>query len=152
VGSESLLELLQTAGKSTGKDYTVNLLNSQVVPSYYNDQLPAVRQYRELMAQYRPQPPVEITDSSYQPLPLSFVAFEGFLDAKVLVEVLRKMGPDLDRKHIRKTVESIQGLDLGIEELVSFGPGKHQGLDKVYFTVAEDGRFVRIKDWKRWSK
>jgi ABC-type branched-subunit amino acid transport system substrate-binding protein len=152
VGSENLLKLLVEAGAADGKDYTADLINSQVVPSYYNDSLPAVRQYRELMDRYQPQPPATIADASYQPLPYSFVSFEGFLDAKVLVEVLRRMGPELDRTQIKRTVESIHDLDVGIDTPVSYGPGKHQGLDEVYYTVAENGHFVRVSNWNRWRK
>ena len=49
VGSENLLALLQEAGKANGTDYTRNLINSQVVPSYHDRTLPAVREYRQLM-------------------------------------------------------------------------------------------------------
>src|SRR5262249_39533001 len=62
VGSESLLGLLTEHGKAKGKDYTANLLNSQVVPSYHDTSLPAVRQYREMMAKHRPLPPAEFRD------------------------------------------------------------------------------------------
>jgi ABC-type branched-subunit amino acid transport system substrate-binding protein len=57
VGSENLLGLLLKTGKAVGKDYTANLVNSQVVPSYHNLTLPAVREYRELMDRYHPLPP-----------------------------------------------------------------------------------------------
>jgi hypothetical protein len=58
-------------------------------------------------------------------------------------------------------VESIQGLDLGISAAdrnsaegvrVSFGRERHQGLDEVYFTVIEKGRFVPLTDWSRWRQ
>jgi ABC-type branched-subunit amino acid transport system substrate-binding protein len=151
VGSEHLLALLSAAGAERGRDYTVNLFNSQVVPSYLDDRLPAAREYRDLMARRAPPPP-ELTDGTYRPLPVGFVSFEGFLDAKVLVEVLRRLGPEADRARLRATVEAIRGLDLGIGVPVSFGPDKHQGLDRVYYTVAEEGRFVPVTDWKRWAK
>jgi ABC-type branched-subunit amino acid transport system substrate-binding protein len=152
VGSENLLALLTAAGRETGRDYTVNLFNSQVVPSYFDDQLPAVREYRDLMARHDPAPPPDLADATYQPLPVGFVSLEGFLDAKVLVEVLRRMGPELERTRLRATVESVRDLDLGIGVPVSFGPGKRQGLDQVYYTTVEDGRFVPVRDWKRWAK
>jgi hypothetical protein len=103
------------------------------------------------MDRYQPRPPA-ICEEDYQPLCYSFVGFEGFLNAKLLVEILRRMPPELDRRQIRSTVESIRGLDLGIEAPVSFGPDKHQGIDSVYYTVAENGQFVPVRDWKRWSK
>lgn len=92
VGSESLLNLLLQTSQETGKDYTKNLINSQVVPSYEDTSLPAVREYRKLMLEHNPMPPPEYRSPDYKPLPYSFVSFEGFLNAKLLVEILRKMG------------------------------------------------------------
>jgi ABC-type branched-subunit amino acid transport system substrate-binding protein len=152
VGSENLLVLLAAAGAERGRDYTANLFNSQVVPSYLDETLPAVREYRAVMERHAPAPPTELTDGTYRPLPVGFVSFEGFLDAKVLVEVLRRLGPEPQRARLRAAAESIRGLDLGIGVPVSFGPGKHQGLDQVYYTVAEEGRFVPVADWKKWAK
>ena len=63
VGSENLLSHLQQTGKERGKDYTDDLINSQVVPSYEDQELPAVAEYRELMARHRPRPPGQFTPS-----------------------------------------------------------------------------------------
>src|SRR5258705_9549932 len=46
VGSEAMLSLLLSHGKTTGRDYTRGLINSQVVPSYDAVGLPAVVEYR----------------------------------------------------------------------------------------------------------
>ncbi|MCL1475456.1 ABC transporter substrate-binding protein [Argonema antarcticum] len=225
VGSESLLELLQNTGQKTGKDYTKNLINSQVVPSYEDTSLPAVREYRQLMARYKPMPSSQLLDEEYEPIPYSFVSFEGFLNAKLLVEILNKMNKytpisppslkigdrgtrvtelqlrlekegvtpgtingifnnntksavmafqkshslvedgivgqktwsiltpiNLQKNPIALTVESIHNLDLGINTPVSFGAEKHQGLERVYYTTIEKGRFVPLTDWQRWAK
>ena len=96
-------------------------------------------------------PPRDLMEE-YQPLAYSYVSFEGFLNAKLLVEVLKKMDGKIDRQGLKKAVESIKDLDLGIDVPVSFGPDRHQGLNAVYFTTVEKGRFVRLTDWKRWQK
>jgi len=152
VGSENLLKLLLDCCAARGKDYTKDLINSQVVPSYHNTRLPAVREYRELMDHYHPLPPADVSDRIYQPIRYGFVSFEGFLNAKLLVEILNRMGPQLDKQRIKEVVESIHDLDLGIDCPVSFGPHKHQGLNAIYYTVVEDGRFVRLMDWNRWRQ
>ena len=54
VDSDNLLRLLQQRGRDTGKDYTANLINSQVVPSYDDGRLPAVSEYRALMDRHQP--------------------------------------------------------------------------------------------------
>jgi branched-chain amino acid transport system substrate-binding protein len=56
VGSESLAALLASE-RTTGQDYTQELINSQVVPSYEDTSLPAVREYREFMDTYNLLPP-----------------------------------------------------------------------------------------------
>ena len=152
VDSENLLRLLIDTGRTRGKDYTRNIINSQVVPSYSDTSLPAVREYRELMDRFRPMPPRDLLDEDYTPPRYSFISLEGYLNARLMVEILRRMGTELKRERIKDVVESIQDLDLGIDARVSFGPGKHQGLDKVYYTVVTDGRFVTLEDWKAWRK
>ncbi len=152
VGSESLLSRLMEIGREKGKDYTANLVNSQVVQNYDDMTVRAVREYREAMDAYNPMPPLELTDSGYEPQKYSYVGFEGFLNAKLMVEVLRRMGNNPDRERVRGAVEGIKDLDIGINTRITFGPGKHQGLDDVYYTTVQQGRFVPITDWGRWSK
>jgi ABC-type branched-subunit amino acid transport system substrate-binding protein len=152
VGSESLLGLLQEAGKASGKDYTTDLINSQVVPSYHDQSLPAVREYLEFTKQYKPFQPRELLKEEYRPQEASFVALEGFLNARLLVAILNKMGPPFDRRRLKAAAEAIENLDLGIGVPVSFGPGRHQGCDQVYYTVVRDGRFEPLDDWKRWRR
>jgi ABC-type branched-subunit amino acid transport system substrate-binding protein len=152
VGSERMLNVLLESGKARGKDYTTNLINSQVVPSYEDTFLPAVRQYRELIDKYDPMPPQELIGKEYKPLQYSFVSFEGFLNAKLLVEILRRMGTTTDTAHLQEAVEALSDYDIGIDVPVSFGPRKHQGLDVVYYTTVRDGRPIPIQDWQVWAK
>src|SRR5262249_28944362 len=135
VGSEAMLALLQETGKARGVDYTRDLINSQVVPSYHDLDIPAVREYRRLMDKYDPAPPVELVEQGYRPMPHSFVSFEGFLNARLLVAALQRMGPPFERSRFKATMESLRELDLGIGVPVRFGPDRHQAVDLVYFTV-----------------
>jgi ABC-type branched-subunit amino acid transport system substrate-binding protein len=152
VGSESLLALLKQSGAEARKDYTLHLINSQVVPSYHRTNLSAVEEYRRLMDRHQPRTPPGLGDPDYQPLPYSFVSFEGFLDAKLLVQVLRQLGPDLRRERIKESAEQIRDFAFGIDAPVTFGPHRHQGLDRVYCTTVEGDRFVPLFDWERWTK
>ena len=146
VGSENLLKLLQEA-HDDARPYTRLLVNSQVVPSYEDVTIPAVREYRDLMSRYEPRAPEELVKEPYSPFPHSFVSLEGFLDAKLLVEVLRRLGDSPSRRGLEAAVFSIKDFDLGIGEQVSFGPDRRQGLQRVYYTVVEDDRFVALDDW-----
>ena len=149
VGSENLLKLL-TEGRDDPEPYTRLLVNSQVVPSYEDTSIPAVREYRESMAHYDPQVPEELVKEPYSPFPQSFVSLEGFLDARLMTEILRRLPGVPDRGGLEEAVFSVRDFDLGIDEKVSFGPTRRQGLQTVYYTVVRDGRFVTLDDWQGW--
>lgn len=151
VGSESLLDLLAGEGRRRSKDYTTRLVNSQVVPSYEDRALPAVQEYRALMDKH-PAAPAADSSGATGRRKYSFVSFEGFLDAKLLVEVLRRAGGSTDREHIRRAFYGMHDLELGIGSPVSFGPDRNQGLSAVYYTRVRDGTFVPLDDWQAWDR
>ena len=97
-------------------------------------------------------PPPELLDEEYQPAPHSFVSLEGFLNAKLLVAILTKMGPPFDRKRLKQATESIRALDLGIDVPISFAANSHQASNRVYYMEVKEGRFEPLTDWKRWRK
>jgi len=152
VGSENMLALLEKAGSEKGKDYTRDLINTQVVPSYEDMSLPAVREYRWLMDSMAPKVP-GLVPESYQPLRYSFTSFEGFLNAKVMSRVL-EIYDENPVKGLKSAVEHVWNYDVGIGVPVVFANNKHQGLNTVYFTTVSDGKFVPIDEelWQRWQK
>jgi len=152
VGSESLLALLQTASTADKRDYTINLVNSQVVPSYESATTPVVQEYRALMERHAPAPPAGFGGDGYQVLPYSFVSLEGFLNAKLLVEVLKRLGPNPARAQIRSAVAGLSNIELGMGTPVSFSTERNQGSDAIFYTTVRDGRFVPIEDWREWRK
>jgi hypothetical protein len=150
--SENQLQLLLATGKANGRDYTTNLINSEVVPSYEEMSLPAVMEYRSFMEKFGVAPPADLVGDDYKAHQYSPVSLEGFLNAKLLVEILRRLGPNPQRTNIKSVVENIRDFDIGINVPVTFGPTKHQGLDVVFLTTVENGRFVTITDWKSSEK
>jgi len=165
VGSGAMLKLLFAAEQESNKDYTSRLVNSQVVPSYNDDSVPAVREYREAMDHYRDaiMPPDSLlyphgktAEREYAPLPYDFISLEGYLNAKLFIAILRRMGADPRRADLAATVLSMGNFDLGIGQPLSFGgdTGRRQASDKVYYTVVRDGRFVPFADgeWEAWAK
>jgi ABC-type branched-subunit amino acid transport system substrate-binding protein len=147
VGSDAMLGLLVKHGRATGRDYTQALLNSQVVPSYDDLSLPGVVEYRALMDKHNPRVPDAVRDPAYVPQKYSFISLEGFVNAKVVVEALRRAGPSPTRAGLRRALESMRNLDLGIGTPLTFSPERHQGLDGVYFTRVEGERWVPVTDW-----
>jgi ABC-type branched-subunit amino acid transport system substrate-binding protein len=147
VGSDAMLSLLVKHGRAKGRDYTRALINSQVVPSYDDTGLPGVVEYRALMDKHNPQMPEAIRDATYAPQKYSFISLEGYVNARVIVEALRRAGANATRQSFRQALESLRGLDVGIGAPVTFTPERHQGLDSVYFTRVDGERWVPVADW-----
>ena len=149
VGSENMLELL-TDGRvrEDAERYTSLLVNSQVVPSYEDTSIPAVQEYRDFMQRYAPAVPAGLVTEDYAPFDHSFVSLEGFLDAKLMVEILRRLGDEPSRNDLERAVLTLRDFELGISEKVSFAEDRRQGLRQVYYTVVDDGRFVALHDWE----
>jgi branched-chain amino acid transport system substrate-binding protein len=74
---------------------------------------------------------------------LSPAALEGFASAKVLVEALRRAGPNPTRSKMVAALESIKGYDLGGGLDVSYSPQDHSGIDFADLSIISDGRFKR---------
>jgi len=91
--------------------------------------------------------PEALRDPNYDVQKLSFISLEGFVNAKIIVEALRRAGPQPTRASFRQALESLRNFDLGIGAAVTFGPERHQGLDSVYFTRVDGERWVPIADW-----
>jgi len=147
VGSDAMLALLVKHGRAKGRDYTRGLINSQVVPSYDDTTLPGVVEYRALMDKHNPAVPDAIRDPHYVPQKYSFISLEGYVNARVITEALKRAGTNAGRPTFRQALESLRGLDLGIGAPLTFTAERHQGLDSVYFTRVDGDRWVPIVDW-----
>jgi ABC-type branched-subunit amino acid transport system substrate-binding protein len=110
---------------------------TQVVPPYYLTDLKTVALFRRSLAKYFP---------SAQP---NFVSLEGFVDAIVMVEGLKKAGKELTREGLIRGIESIHELDLGLgpQLILDYSAKDHKGFDHVIPTVIRGGRAVPFTDW-----
>ena len=74
---------------------------------------------------------------------MSYAAMEGYVNAKVLVEGLRRAGKDLTREKLVHALESIRKLDIG-GILIDYGPQDHSGSAYIELTmIGKDGKFIR---------
>ena len=130
VGTESLIE---TAGKAAE-----GVVIPQVVPPPTRSDLPGVDLYLKLLKKYSP---------GAKP---GFVSLEGFADALVLVEGLKRAGRDLGRENFIDALDSMAGFDPGFGPRLktSLGPQDHQAFDSVFGTVIRGGQPVVLEDWK----
>jgi len=151
VGSENLQRILRER-RADPDSYTRFLVNSQVVPAFDDSTFPAVQEYHRLMFQYDPELPGDLErlteGEPYQPLARGFVSLEGFLNAKLMTEILRRLGRRLDKSLLEQAVFSVRNFSLGIDQRVSFGPNRRQGMQRVYYTVADGSHFEMLYDWE----
>ncbi|MGB6597212.1 MAG: ABC transporter substrate-binding protein [Candidatus Acidiferrum sp.] len=110
---------------------------TQVVPPYYMTEQKSVALYRRALAKYFP---------SDQP---NFVSLEGFVDAMVMVEGLKREGKDVTREGLIRGIESIHDHDLGLgpELKLNYSTKEHKGFSHVIPTVVRGGRAVPFTDW-----
>jgi len=138
VGAEELARRLDEAEGRT-------LVMSQVVPptdgldgsGAAEGALPpgGVAEYVRLLARYYPED---------KP---NSVGLEGYVNARILVEGLKLAGRELTREGFIRAIESIRDYALWPGATVSFGPDSHQGMEQVFFTRLEGGRFALLNSW-----
>jgi ABC-type branched-subunit amino acid transport system substrate-binding protein len=129
VGSTALAEELMLLGPK----YANGVIVTQVVPavdSYSN----IVLEYKSALSTYFPG---EAPD---------YVSLEGYVTANVLIEGLKRTGPQLDTERLVDGLESLRDLDLGLGTMVNFGRTEHQGIHKVWGTQLDaNGRYQPIE-------
>ena len=120
-------ELVKLAGLKEARGLGI----SQVVPFPYQPNLPVVREFHRALRKHAPDEAVNYTN------------FEEYLGAKVLVEGLRRAGPNPTRERLMTALESLKDFDLG-GITVSYGPQQRIGSRYVEITViGVDGKLRR---------
>ena len=113
MGTQSTLRALGPDG--------VGVVVTSVVPFPWNQSSPLASEYRASMRK-----------AGYENL--SFLGFESYINAKVLVEGLRRAGKDLTRPKFMSAMEGMKRLNLGGFEL-GYSKDSHQGSRFVELTI-----------------
>jgi ABC-type branched-subunit amino acid transport system substrate-binding protein len=122
VGTAALIKELGAAGEGT--------LVTQVMPSPQDASLPIVAQFQ-----------ADMKAAGHREL--DYTDLEGYVDAIVFTEILKKTGKNLSRESFINAAESLS-VGLGGLKFV-YTPRRHQALDTVYMTKISDGRAVPVK-------
>jgi len=128
VGGSSLAEEL----KLLGPRYTTGVLVTQVVPavSGYSS---AVLEYKNALAKYFAG---EAPD---------YASLEGFVAANILIDAIKRAGPQFDTEKLVDTLEATRNLDLGLGVPLNFGRSEHTASKKIWGTALdESGRFQPV--------
>jgi ABC-type branched-subunit amino acid transport system substrate-binding protein len=128
VGSTALADELMLLGPR----YATGVIVTQVVPAI-NSYATIVLKYKEALVKYFPG---ESPD---------YVSFEGYIDARILAEAVKRVGRDMDTEKLVEELERMHDFDLGLGAPVTFRPNDHQGSHKVSGTqLDETGHFLPI--------
>ena len=129
VGTDDLIKL-------AGQDVE-GMVITQVVPPYYLTDLKTVALYRRTMSKFAPNETP------------NFVSLEGFVDAMIMVEGLKRAGKDLTREGLIRGIESLHDFDieLGPQLKLNYSARDHKGFERVIPTVIRGGRAVPFTDW-----
>jgi ABC-type branched-subunit amino acid transport system substrate-binding protein len=119
----------QASVTALGKD-GVGVVVSQVVPFPFSATSGIIREYQKIMTK------MGVNNRS-------FSSMEGFVNAKVTVEGLRRAGSDLTRERFINAMESMDKVDFD-GYVIDFNKSNHQGSHYVDLTViSKQGRFLR---------
>jgi ABC-type branched-subunit amino acid transport system substrate-binding protein len=108
-------------------------LVSQVVPYPWDESLPLVKEYNEVMS------------SSGKGAQVGFITLEGFMAAKLFCQVLEAMEGEPTREKFIDTLHQVGTFDLGGIKL-AYGPGDHQGMDEVFIVEFLDSGFQLVTE------
>jgi ABC-type branched-subunit amino acid transport system substrate-binding protein len=117
VGSTALASELMLLGQK----YATGVIVTQVVPAV-DGHSSVVLDYKSVLTKYFPG---ESPD---------YVSLEGYLAGTVLVEALKRNGPQLDTERLVDSLENLRDFDMGLGTPVTFGRSEHQALHKVWGT------------------
>jgi ABC-type branched-subunit amino acid transport system substrate-binding protein len=128
VGSTALADELMLLGAR----YATGVIVTQVVPAVAGHST-VILEYKSVLAKYFPG---EAPD---------YVSLEGYVAANLLIEALKRAGPQLDTEKLVDALESMNNFDMGLGTPLSFGRGEHQASHKVWGTALDEtGKYQPI--------
>ncbi len=125
VGSEAFARNL----KELGVPETIPVYVTQVVPPPDDKQNAASKEFSE---EFSKAFPGQLK---------SYVAFEGYVNAKILVEGLKRCGRELSRSRLMHHLERMSDYNPGTDVLLRISPSYHSFFDHVWITKYNNGRF-----------
>jgi ABC-type branched-subunit amino acid transport system substrate-binding protein len=129
VGGTALADELSLLGPR----YASGVIVTQVVPavSGYSS---IVLEYKNALARYFPG---EAPD---------YISLEGYVSANILIQALKRAGPQFDTEKLVDILENTRNLDLGLGTILGFGRAEHQASHKVWGTALDEkGKYQAVE-------
>jgi ABC-type branched-subunit amino acid transport system substrate-binding protein len=116
-----------------GTRFTDNVIMTQAVPAVSGHSSEVI-EFKNALAKYAP---------GAAP---AYFSLEGFIAANILIDALKRCGPQLDTEKLVDSLEQTRNLDLGLGAAISFSRGEHQALHKVWGTQLDNtGQYQPIE-------
>jgi branched-chain amino acid transport system substrate-binding protein len=152
VGAEALLATILDVQHKENLMLDSKIIVSQVVPNWKDVSYPLVKEYQTAISKHPNDLPPILKNTIYNGPKMSFGSLEGFLNAKIFVEILKKIPKgSLSRKTFQKYAESSHKLDVGLLTNLGFSYDNHQASKNVFFTTIQNKSFETIKDWNKFK-
>jgi branched-chain amino acid transport system substrate-binding protein len=155
VGVENMVNLLVELDPNNSSKYTSRLINSQVVPFFDTQSSKSAMQYQKQLTLYSPKHiPL---NGEFLPIELkkpSFTSYEGFLNAKLLVTILKNNTEPNSTDSLEKLV-GLTSYDIGLPHAIRFDHNNvftNNAVNSVYFTSVQETTIIPLTDWSEFKK
>lgn len=96
---------------------------------------PEMKEYRDAMAKYAPDAPVD------------FSTLTGFAYAKAFAEIAKTIDGDITSDSITKAFQNAKDVETGIMPTLSFDEQQHLGATDLQRVTAKDGKWTAVGDF-----
>jgi branched-chain amino acid transport system substrate-binding protein len=96
--------------------------------------LPEIQKHREIMKKY-----VNKDINTY--------TIWGYINAKIVTEVLKRLGNDVTTENFIREAEKLRNWDTGLGLKITFTSSNHDGSKMAYFTIVKGGKLEKFRDW-----
>jgi ABC-type branched-subunit amino acid transport system substrate-binding protein len=128
VGASTLADELMMLGSQ----YTQGVIVTQTVP--------AVSGYSTMVIGYK-----AALEKYFPGEPTNYISLEGFIAGNVLIDALRRCGPQIDTERLVDILENTRNLDIGLGTPVGFTNSEHQASHKIWGTALNDtGKYQEL--------
>ena len=96
--------------------------------------LPEIQKHRDIMKKYLDKD-------------INTYTIWGYINAKIVVEVLKRLGNNVTTDGFVKESEKLRNWDTGLGLKITFTSTSHDGSKMAYFTIVKGGKLEKFRDW-----
>ena len=116
-----------------GKEAAEGVICVQMYPPPESN-LPEIQKHRDIMKKYADKD-------------INTYTIWGYINAKIVVEVLKRLGNNITTENFIKEAEKFRNWDTGLGLKITFTSTSHDGSKMAYFTIVKGGKLEKFRDW-----